>query len=86
MWDPLSSSGIVKGLRTGQAAARALLAFLRGDREALEGYAREREEEFSGYLEARQAHYAQERRWMGEAFWQRWHAPVPSVHMALGAA
>ncbi|MDY7227141.1 FAD-dependent oxidoreductase [Hyalangium rubrum] len=81
MWDPLSSSGIVKGLRTGQAAARALLASLRGDREALEDYAREREEEFSGYLEARQAHYAQEQRWMGEAFWQRRHAPAP---LALG--
>jgi flavin-dependent dehydrogenase len=90
MWDPLSSSGIVKGLRTGQAAARALLASLRGDREALEDYAREREEEFSGYLEARQAHYAQERRWMGEAFWQRRHAPagVPTssaTHVVLSA-
>ncbi|WP_241759577.1 NAD(P)/FAD-dependent oxidoreductase [Pyxidicoccus parkwayensis] len=79
MWDPLSSSGIVKGLRTGQAAARALLASLRGEREALEDYAREREEEFSGYLDARQAHYAQERRWMGEVFWQRRHASAPIV-------
>ncbi|MCY1075683.1 NAD(P)/FAD-dependent oxidoreductase [Archangium lansingense] len=85
MWDPLSSSGIVKGLRTGQAAARALLASLAGDREALEGYAREREEEFSRYLEARHAHYAQERRWAGEEFWRRRHALAPSPHMALGA-
>jgi flavin-dependent dehydrogenase len=71
MWDPLSSSGILKGLRTGREAARALSASLRGDGGALRDYARRQVEEFTRYLSARQAHYAQEQRWVGEDFWGR---------------
>jgi flavin-dependent dehydrogenase len=71
MWDPLSSSGILKGLRTGCAAARALCAALRGNSGALEDYARQQAEEFSRYLSARQAHYTLEQRWAGEDFWRR---------------
>lgn len=71
MWDPLSSSGILKGLRTGRAAARALCAELRGNSGALENYARQEAEEFSRYLSARRAHYTLEQRWAGEDFWRR---------------
>ncbi|MCY1073943.1 NAD(P)/FAD-dependent oxidoreductase [Archangium lansingense] len=71
MWDPLSSSGILKGLRTGCAAARALCAALGGNSSALEDYARQQAEEFSRYLSARQAHYTLEQRWAGEDFWRR---------------
>ncbi|WNG30259.1 FAD-dependent oxidoreductase [Cystobacter fuscus] len=71
MWDPLSSSGILKGLRTGREAARALGAALGGDGGALKAYDQRRAEEFTHYLSARQAHYAQERRWAGEDFWRR---------------
>jgi flavin-dependent dehydrogenase len=71
MWDPLSSSGILKGLRTGREAAQALCAALGGDGEALKHYAQQRTAEFNQYLSARQAHYALERRWAGEDFWRR---------------
>lgn len=71
MWDPLSSGGILKALRTGQAAAGALCAALSGESRALERYAQQRQEEFSRYLAARQAHYALEQRWAGEDFWRR---------------
>ncbi len=71
MWDPLSSSGILKALRTGRAAAEALCSTLGGDSGALERYADERAEEFSRYLSMRQANYALEQRWAGEDFWRR---------------
>jgi flavin-dependent dehydrogenase len=76
MWDPLSSSGIVKGLRTGQEAARALCAALGGDGgAALKHYAQQRDAEFLQYLASRRAHYAQEQRWAGEDFWRRRLSP-----------
>jgi flavin-dependent dehydrogenase len=71
MWDPLSSSGILKGLRTGREAAQAVCAALRGDATALKHYAQQRDAEFLRYLASRQAHYAQEQRWAGEDFWRR---------------
>lgn len=71
MWDPLSSSGILKGLRTGRGAAEALCAALGGNSGALEDYARQQVEEFSRYLSARHAHYTLEQRWAGEDFWRR---------------
>ncbi|KFE62107.1 FAD-dependent oxidoreductase [Hyalangium minutum] len=71
MWDPLSSSGILKGLRTGRTAARALCSALGGSSGALEDYARREAEEFTRYLSARHAHYTLEQRWAGEDFWQR---------------
>lgn len=71
MWDPLSSSGILKALRTGKAAAQALTASLGGEPGALERYAQARAEEFTRYLSARHAHYSLEQRWTGEEFWRR---------------
>ncbi|WP_225408246.1 NAD(P)/FAD-dependent oxidoreductase [Stigmatella hybrida] len=71
MWDPLSSSGILKGLRTGREAAQALCAALGGDGAALKHYAQQRDAEFFRYLSARRAHYAQEQRWAREDFWRR---------------
>lgn len=78
MWDPLSSSGILKALRTGRAAAKALTAALGGERGALERYAQERVDEFTRYLSARQAHYSLEQRWTGEEFWRRRQRPLPA--------
>lgn len=76
MWDPLSSSGILKALRTGRAAAKALTAALGGEPGAMERYAQERAEEFTRYLSARQAHYSLEQRWTGEDFWRRRQQPA----------
>jgi flavin-dependent dehydrogenase len=78
MWDPLSSSGILKALRTGQEAAKALVAAVGGERGALERYAQERADEFTRYLSARQAHYSLEQRWAGEDFWRRRQQVLPA--------
>lgn len=78
MWDPLSSSGILKGLRTGRGAARALIQALGGERGAMERYAQQQAEDFTRYLSARQAHYQLEQRWTGEAFWRRRQQALPT--------
>lgn len=77
MWDPLSSGGILKGLRTGREAARALTSLFAGEGRALQDYARRRVEEFTHYLAARRAHYTEESRWADEDFWRRRRAPPP---------
>jgi flavin-dependent dehydrogenase len=78
MWDPLSSSGILKALRSGRAAAKALTADLGGERGALERYCQDRADEFTRYLSARQAHYSLEQRWTGEEFWRRRQVALPA--------
>ena len=70
-FDPLSSTGILKALQSGMAAASAIVLSLAGDRNALSAYAREVTREFAGYLDERQFFYAREQRWPEEPFWQR---------------
>ena len=69
--DPLSSSGIVRALRTGEAAAYAIWRWLQGDGTSAQSYERELEAEFAQYLRERRANYALEMRWRNEPFWQR---------------
>lgn len=71
-WDPLSSQGILKALRSGIFAAYAagdLLAA--GDRAGMERYARFQRSEWDGYLRARARYYGDERRWAESEFWRR---------------
>jgi flavin-dependent dehydrogenase len=70
-FDPLSSMGILKGLRNGVAAAGALARSLAGEEHALAAYAREVEGEFTRYLRDRHQVYARERRWADAPFWSR---------------
>lgn len=70
-FDPLSSAGILKALRSGKLAAFAALDALAGDAAGPARYARLVEAEYRAYLGARQAFYAQERRWPQAAFWAR---------------
>lgn len=72
-FDPLSSCGITWALGSGQAAARAIDAYYRGDRLALDGYKRWIEEEFADYLRKRAEYYSRERRWPECPFWKRRH-------------
>ncbi len=84
-FDPLSSQGILKALRSGTFAAYAagdLLAT--GDEAGMRRYRTFVEREFDGYLRARARYYADERRWPHHPFWRRRHAaaaphiePVP---------
>ena len=70
-FDPLSSQGIVKGLRSGICAARSICRYLRGNSNALAEYADFVEREYSKYLDSRAGYYGLEQRWPDLPFWQR---------------
>jgi flavin-dependent dehydrogenase len=85
-FDPLSSQGVLKALRSGIFAAYAagdLLA--NGDASGMERYRRFVAGEFAGYLEIRARYYAEEQRWPERPFWRRRHAGVGSEPMAATA-
>src|SRR5947207_6647929 len=72
-FDPLSSQGIVKALRSGVHAAMAIVRHFGGDQKAIEGYSAAVTHEYNHYLDGRAAYYALERRWPDAPFWQRRH-------------
>jgi flavin-dependent dehydrogenase len=75
LYDPLSSQGILKALRSGVFAAYAIGDLLTaGDRRGLARYARHVRDELSRYRAARQRAYAEETRWPESDFWRRRHA------------
>lgn len=72
MFDPLSSQGIFKALRSGTFASYALADHvLRADDSGLQRYRTFVREEFESYLQARGRYYRQERRWPASEFWHR---------------
>lgn len=74
-FDPLSSQGIVKALRSGIFASYAIGDWLtRRDDSGLDRYRRYITEEFNSYAVSRKKYYLQERRWPGSEFWRRRHA------------
>jgi len=73
-FDPLSSQGIVKALRSGIFASYAIGDLLtRNDEAGLRRYARYVLEEFARYVELRTKYYLQEQRWPASEFWRRRH-------------
>jgi flavin-dependent dehydrogenase len=70
-FDPLSAQGVMWALESGQAAARALDASLRGDVQAIGDYARQGEADYAAYLRDRGAVYGREHRWPDSPFWRR---------------
>jgi flavin-dependent dehydrogenase len=71
-FDPLSSQGIVKALRSGIFASYAISDLLvRGDRDGLKRYGRYVAEEFESYVETRKKYYREEQRWPASEFWRR---------------
>lgn len=71
-FDPLSSQGIVKALRSGIFASYAITDLLeRGDQDGLKRYNRYVFEEFKSYTEIRRKYYREEKRWPASEFWQR---------------
>jgi 2-polyprenyl-6-methoxyphenol hydroxylase-like FAD-dependent oxidoreductase len=74
-FDPLSSQGIVKALRSGIFASYTVGDLLtRGDDAGLRRYRRYVLDEFNSYAEVRAKYYRQERRWPASEFWLRRHA------------
>jgi len=70
-FDPLSSQGIIKSLRSGICAARSICRSLRGHRNALAEYADFVEREYRNYLDSRAGYYRLEQRWPDSRFWQQ---------------
>ncbi len=70
-FDPLSSQGVFKALRTGILASYAVCDFFKNDLSGLEKYEQIVAREFDAYLKTRAEFYGQERRWPNSPFWKR---------------
>jgi len=70
-FDPLSSLGIFKGLRSGIMASYAIADYFKGSSSSLEKYEAILAKEFEEYLSTRTDYYGRERRWESSPFWQR---------------
>lgn len=70
-FDPLSSQGILKSLRSGVLASYAVADYFKGKQSGLAKYEALVAREFKAYMEARADFYARERRWEDSPFWQR---------------
>jgi flavin-dependent dehydrogenase len=70
-WDPLSSQGIAKALRSSQAAAAAIAAHFAGDSNAVRNYAAQARDNFRKYAQVRRYYYLREQRWPASLFWKR---------------
>jgi flavin-dependent dehydrogenase len=75
-FDPLSSTGICKGLRSGIMASYAIIDYFKGSTASLAKYEAITAGEFEAYLETRAAYYNQEQRWADALFWQRRHDQI----------
>jgi len=71
--DPLSSQGMMNGMRFGMAAGRAIVEHRTGELRPLETYRSDVQQSFEGYLSIRQHYYRRERRWPESSFWNRRH-------------
>lgn len=77
-FDPLSSQGVLKALRSGIFASYAIGDWLsRADDAGLRRYDRFVNEEFKSYSAARAKYYREEQRWPDSEFWARRHQPLP---------
>lgn len=74
-FDPLSSHGIMKALRSAKMASFVALDWLGRGEDTHERYCRVAEAEWTQYLAARRTYYAEEQRWPDSAFWARRHPP-----------
>jgi len=70
-FDPLSSQGILKGLRSGIMASYAIGDYFKGTPSSLEKYEAVLAREFEDYLSTRANYYREERRWQTTPFWRR---------------
>jgi flavin-dependent dehydrogenase len=75
-WDPLSSAGILKALRTGRLAAFVALDAMKGRPDTALRYTSILRHEHATYLEARAWFYRQETRWQTASFWRRRAVPA----------
>ena len=80
-FDPLSSQGIMKALRSGIFASYAIGDWLvRKDAAGLRRYQHYVTEEFKSYTQTRVKYYREEQRWPKSEFWRRRHTEAPFQH------
>jgi flavin-dependent dehydrogenase len=72
-FDPLSSHGITKALRSGKLASFVALDWLRNGQDTHSRYRRIADAEWTQYEATRRAYYAEEQRWPSSVFWARRH-------------
>lgn len=73
-FDPLSSLGVIKALRSGQLASYAVYdRIIKGTQQGIEKYRAIMRKEFTQYLGMQHTYYWQEQRWQQQLFWQRRH-------------
>jgi len=70
-FDPLSSQGILKALRSGKMASFVAADFLMREIDSQERYQRLSVAEYSAYEKAKREFYAMETRWPEALFWER---------------
>jgi 2-polyprenyl-6-methoxyphenol hydroxylase-like FAD-dependent oxidoreductase len=75
-FDPLSSQGLVKALRSAILGSYAVRNALARDESGLHKFDRLTAQEFDAYLSARRDFYRSEPRWAGALFWRRRHQRV----------
>lgn len=68
-FDPLSSAGILKGLKMGQQAADAIYKHVNGDSNSYKFYENEITTQHQEYKQLKAEYYAKEARWMQHSFW-----------------
>ncbi|HTW81571.1 MAG TPA: tryptophan 7-halogenase [Terracidiphilus sp.] len=76
-FDPLSSQGILKALRSGKLASFVAADFLLRGADTLERYARLAAAEYAAYEQAKRDFYRKEMRWPSAPFWARRQAEPP---------
>jgi flavin-dependent dehydrogenase len=72
-FDPLSSHGITKALRSGKLASFVALDWLRNGQDTHSRYCSIADAEWAQYEATRRAYYAEEQRWPSSVFWARRH-------------
>ena len=72
-FDPLSSQGIYKAIKSGISSAKLIYEHFNGNSSALANYSNSLNAAFEKYLQQRKLYYGDEKRWPGALFWKRRH-------------
>ena len=78
-FDPLSSAGILKGLKMGQQAADAVYNYFNKDSTAFKFYENEIKKQHEEYEQLKAAYYTKESRWMQQSFWYKRNLQVKNI-------
>ena len=75
-YDPLSSQGIYKAIKSGISSAKLINEHFNGNSFALANYSNSLNAAFEKYLQQRKLYYGDEKRWPGALFWKRRHTDI----------